>query len=203
MIKYYIEQSWLLIISAFVFGLLLAVTNSAWSGRIEQNKKDKLNSLMSSLISDASFSPVLTGIPIDSSRGRIVKVTVYRATDSSGKTKGFCFNAQGPGFADKIELVIAADASFKKILGFNVLSSNETPGFGDRIGKEYFNSQFRGVPVGPLILEKSGDPKKIDDQIVAISGATVSSTAVVNIFNHFVQQIQKKVRSEGLLSDVK
>ncbi|MGB8226329.1 MAG: hypothetical protein WCE45_05620, partial [Sedimentisphaerales bacterium] len=53
-VKHYIEQSWLLLVSAFVFGLLLALANTAWSPRVEQNKKDKLDGLMKSLITDAS-----------------------------------------------------------------------------------------------------------------------------------------------------
>ena len=42
-IKHFIQQSWLLIISSFLFGLLIAIANAAWSPRIEQNKIDKLN----------------------------------------------------------------------------------------------------------------------------------------------------------------
>ena len=33
-IKHFIEQSWLLIVSSFVFGLLLAGANAAWMPRI-------------------------------------------------------------------------------------------------------------------------------------------------------------------------
>ncbi|MHC4735518.1 MAG: hypothetical protein ACYTDW_13830 [Planctomycetota bacterium] len=53
-IQYFIKQSWLLIISAFCFGLLLAIANAAWSPRILQNEKDKLNKLIVGLVSDAN-----------------------------------------------------------------------------------------------------------------------------------------------------
>ena len=200
----YIEKSWLLIVSAFVFGLLLALTNSAWSGKIEQNKTDKLNNLMSTLITDANkFELAVKDAPVDLGKGRIVKSDVYKALASDGKTLGFCFRAEGSGFADKIELVIAADASFEKLIGYSVLKSNETPGFGDQIKGDYFRKQFEGAPVTKLDLLKKGDPKKIDSDIIAISGATVSSTAVVDIFNNFLEQIKKQVSEKGLLSNGK
>ena len=35
MLKYFIEQSWLLVVSAFIFGLLIAVTYASWQPRID------------------------------------------------------------------------------------------------------------------------------------------------------------------------
>jgi electron transport complex protein RnfG len=199
----YIEQSWLLIISSFIFGLLIAVTNEAWHPRIEQNKKDKLNTLMNFLIADAEFELAASDVQVDLGRGKFAKSNVYKATGPDGNCKGYCFGAEGSGFADKIELVIAVDAAFEKIEGYSVLSSNETPGFGDQIVNDFFRQQFIGAPLGKLNLEKKGDDKKIDDEIIAISGATVSSTAVVNIFNNYLEQIKEKITAKGISADGK
>ncbi|MFA5293750.1 MAG: FMN-binding protein [Phycisphaerae bacterium] len=199
-IKEYMEKSWLLIVSAFVFGLLLALTNTAWSGKIEQNKIDKLNGLMGSLITDANkFELAIKDAEIDLGKGKIARSDIYEATASDGNTAGFCFRAEGTGFADKIELVIAVDAAFDKIIGYSVLASNETPGFGDQITGDYFRKQFMGAPVGTLNLLKKGDNTKVDNDIIAISGATVSSTAVVNIFNNYLEQMKKQVAEKGLI----
>jgi electron transport complex protein RnfG len=199
----YIEQSWLLIVSSFVFGLLIAVTNAAWQPRIEQNKKDKLNKLMKVLIADAKFELAVPDVQVDLGRGKFAKSDVYKAVGPDGNCKGYCFGAEGSGFADKIELVIAVDAAFEKIEGYSVLSSNETPGFGDQIVNDFFRRQFIGAPLGKLNLEKKGDDKKIDDEIIAISGATVSSTAVVNIFNNYLEQIKEKITAKGISADGK
>jgi electron transport complex protein RnfG len=199
-IRYYIEQSWLLIVSAFFFGLLIALTNTAWSGKIENNKTEKLNWLMKSLITDAEkFEIVLKDAAIKLNSGKMAKTDVYQAFNAAGANAGFCFRAEGTGFADKIELVIAVDSTFAKIAGYNVLTSSETPGFGDKIGQSFYNDQYKGAPVGLLSLSKQGDDKKIDDEIIAISGATVSSTAVVNIFNNYLEQIKSQVLQKGLI----
>lgn len=201
LLKHFVEQSWLLVVSAFIFGLLIAVTYAAWKPRIEQNEIDKLNRLMSKLIADANFSPVLEDAEVDLAKGKKAKVTIYRAVSPQQKHLGYCFNAEGPGFADKIKLVIATGADLETLLGYSVLASNETPGFGDQITLDFFRGQFKGAPYGELTLSKMGDAGKIDDEIIAISGATVTSEAVVKIFNNYMEQIKGLLKAEGLLSD--
>jgi len=203
-IKFFIEQSWLLLVSSFFFGLLIATANSAWSPRIEQNKKDKLTNLMKGLITAASnFEPAIQGVEIIGAKGQKQITTIYKGINDKGATTGFAFIASGFGFADKIELVIAVDKKCEKLYGYKVLFSNETPGFGDKIKNAYFSDQFKGAPVGKFELVKAGDPLKIDDTIVAISGATVTSTAMVNIFNMYIEQIKEQLKQKGLLSDGK
>ncbi len=199
-LKNFVEQSWLLIAASFVFGLLLALANLAWTPRIEQNKIDKLNKLMGSLISGAEkFEPMPDGVTVNLGRGKTAQCIVYKALGGDGTAKGFCFIAEGTGFADKIELVVAVDASFEKIFGFNVLSSSETPGFGDQIAYPFYNDQFKGAPADKLELVGAGDAKQIDNKIVAISGATVSSSAVVNIFNNYLGRIKQALVEKGVI----
>jgi electron transport complex protein RnfG len=196
-IRYFIQQSWLLIISAFCFGLLLAIANAAWYPRILQNEKDKLNKLIVGLVSDANdFQVEIEDVNIPAERGKITKTDIYRARDAEGKTAGFAFVGVGSGFADKIKLVIAIDSKCEKLLGFDVLSSNETPGFGDKIKEKDFRNQFKGIGAGSLELIKAGKTK--DSEIVAISGATVSSESVVKIFNTYIDKIKEKIQEAGL-----
>lgn len=196
-IQYFIKQSWLLIISAFCFGLLLAIANAAWSPRILQNEKNKLNELIVGLINDANdFQIVIEDVNIPGKRGKISKTDIYRVRDAGRKTAGFAFVGVGSGFADKIKLVIAIDSKCEKLLGFDVLSSNETPGFGDKIKEEDFRNQFKGIGAGSLELIKAGKTK--DSEIVAISGATVSSESVIMIFNTYIDKIKEKIQEAGL-----
>jgi electron transport complex protein RnfG len=197
-IKHFVEQSWLLIVASFCFGLLIAVTNAGLSSRIIQNKINKRNQLVTALLPDAKdFIPVDLEIIIKSIDGRNSTVEVFKALAESGDCVGWSFNASGPGFADKIELVVAVDANFEKIAGFDVLSSNETPGFGDQIKYDYFRDQFKGAPAEALKLVSLGEPSEIDSQIVAITGATVSSEAVVEIVSHSVTQVKEQMQEKG------
>lgn len=201
-IKHFIEQSWLLITASFFFGLLIAVTSAALSPRIEQNKINKRNRLVGALLPEAKdFVPVEGGIEIESIQGKKETVEVFRAVSAAGECVGWSFNAIGPGFADKIELVVAVDKNFEKFAGFDVLASNETPGFGNQIKFDYFRDQFKGAPAEGLKLATSGDNTKIDSEIIAISGATISSEAVVDIISNAINQIKKQTQQKGLIGN--
>ena len=196
-IKHFIQQSWLLIVASFFFGLLIAVTNAALSPKIVQNKINKRNRLVGAMLPDAKDFVLLEAeIEIESIQGKKEKIEVYRAMSEAGECVGWSFNAAGSGFADKIELVVAVDKDFEKLAGFDVLASNETPGFGDQIKYDYYRDQFKGAPAEELKLIPSGDPKKIDAEIVAISGATVSSESVVEIINNFLRQIKEQMQQK-------
>ena len=200
-IKHFIQQSWLLIVASFLFGLLIAVTNAALSARIEQNKIDKLNRLTRALLPKAEhFIELDKEIEVESAKGKKTKIKVYKAVSKADECVGWSFTAAGSGFADKIEMVVAVDKDFQKLAGFDILASNETPGFGDQIKYDYFRDQFKGAPAEELVLVRSGEAKEIDSEIVAITGATVSSEAVVEIINNSITQIkeqmQEKVESE-------
>jgi len=199
-IKYFIQQSWLLIVAAFMFGLLIAVTNAALLDRINANNANRITDKLQSLLPDAKEFPKQESITIKSQKDSDVDVDIYKAV-SEGLCQGWAFNAFGAGFADKITLIVVVDKGFEKIVGFSVLASNETPGFGDRISNSYYRDQFDGAPTDELSMTKTGDADKIDSQIVAISGATISSQAVVDIINNTMLQLKTKMLEKGMIQD--
>ena len=201
-IKYFLEQSWLLIVASFFFGLLLAVTNAAWRPMIIQNEIDKFNRLAGALLTEAAnFETAAEAVEVDIGKGKKIKTDIKKGISDAGECVGWAFVCEGSGFADKIKLVLTVDATFENLAGFGVLASNETPGFGDKIKNDFFRSQFQGAPAAQLELTKIGDDKKIDSEIVAITGATVSSESVVKILNNYVKQIKTQLQTEGLLNN--
>ena len=81
-------------------------------------------------------------------------------------------------------------------------ASSSTPWFGSRITKDWFKLQFVGAPTAALELIKSSDKEKrreVDEEIVALTGATVSSEAVVKIFNSHIGELKKQLREKGLI----
>ncbi len=203
-IKYFVQQSWLLIVSSFCFGLLLAIANAAWSPRIEQNRINKLNALAGRLIPEANdFVPLEklgAAIKVKSLKGDEKDVEVYKAVTGE-QCFGWTINAVGSGFQDKIELVVAVDKDFKTIAGFDVLACNETPYLGDKIKEKNFRDQFKGKLATKLELIQSGEAK--DNKILAISGATISSEAVVKIINHYMKEVREEMQRKGLLGNGK
>jgi len=204
-IIFFFRESWLLMLAAVVFGSSLAMLNYKWQPQIKQNEIDKFNALAGGLLTDAvSFETALESVPVDIGKGKTYSVEIKKGLNADGNLAGWAFVIEGSGFADKIKLVVGVDAAFEKMAGFGVLSSNETPGFGDKITIKpedggFYQPQFIGAPVDELTLSKVGNAQKIDSEIIAISGATVTSEAVVKTLNMFLLPIKKAMREKGLL----
>ncbi len=78
-IKYFFEQSWLLIIASCIFGLVLAVTNAQLQPRIIQNEIDKFNRLAGAMLTDAnSFTIAIDDAEIISAKGKIIKTDIQK-----------------------------------------------------------------------------------------------------------------------------
>lgn len=202
-LRFFWEQSWLLLVSSLVFGVLLAMADAALAPRIVRNETEKFTRLAGGMLPEAvRFEPVEPKIAVTASNGKTVEVEVYRGLDEQGRTAGWAFACEGGGFSDKIKLVVGVDGRFEKLAGFGVLSSNETPGFGDKITIPggFFQKQFVGAPADKLTLVKAGRPEQIDAEIVAITGATVTSQAVVDILNTYVLAIRSALKEQGLLN---
>jgi electron transport complex protein RnfG len=109
--------------------------------------------------------------------------------DGAGKRLGAAVTAQEPGFQEEVLLMIGFEPSSGTLIGFKVLDEKETPGLGDKIERDTsFVSQFAGriVPLRGVKTRNATDP----NQVQTITGATISSRAVIRIINHAVEQWQ-------------
>ncbi len=202
-LKRFVKESWLLVAASLVCGLLLAAADAALGPRIEMNKAAKLTNLAVGLLPDArTFAPLSEPVEIKALDGRIESAVVFKAM-ADNTVVGWVFKVVGSGFADKVELVAAVDAPFQKIAGYDVLSSSETVNFGDQIKTAYYRDQFAGAPADRLALVGPGaaKPEDIDPTIVAISGATISSEAVVQAMNHYLPQFKEQLEKKGLIGN--
>ena len=90
----------------------------------------------------------------------------------------------GPGFQDTIALLYGYRPDEKNVVGMEILESRETPGLGDKIYKDaVFVSGFSALSVEPEIVAVKKGTKSRPNEIDAITGATISSKAVVRIIN--------------------
>ena len=85
--------------------------------------------------------------------------------------------------------LIGLDANAETITGLFVLDQKETPALGDNIKKPEFCDRFRGKAAGEMVAAVKGNPE--GNQIQAITGATVSSSAVCTIVNNAVEQFRQ------------
>jgi len=109
---------------------------------------------------------------------------VYAAYSAGGEFRGYAITGEGPGFQDTIELIYGFDPATQRIVGMEVLESRETPGLGDKVVKDAaFHDNFRALAVSPRVKVVKNGQKSADNEVDAITGATISSKAVVKIIN--------------------
>jgi electron transport complex protein RnfG len=109
---------------------------------------------------------------------------VYGGYDDGGRFVGYAIPGAGPGFQDTIGLLYGFDAQRRQIMGMEVLESRETPGLGDKIYKDMdFVDEFYALAIEPEIVAVKKGTKTADNHVDAITGATISSKAVVRIIN--------------------
>jgi electron transport complex protein RnfG len=120
---------------------------------------------------------------------------VYVGWDEAGTPVGIAAAAGEPGFQDIIGLIFGFDPGSGDVLGMKVLESKETPGLGDKIIKDSaFVREFRGVQT-PLEGVKPARATGAGNEIDMITGATISSQAVVDIINNRVAALEGALRT--------
>ncbi|MCK4546442.1 MAG: FMN-binding protein [Candidatus Eisenbacteria sp.] len=186
----FIGQAWLVILLALLYGGALATVHTALSARIAENKRNETYSVIPILVEGADQS-MTAEVSVEGQNGK--ELTVYRVLDSGGHHRGWVLPAAGQGFADQIEILIGLDAEVSTIAGLYVLGQKETPGLGDYITGEGFRNRFRGKPTDrPLVVVKS-DPKA-NNEILALTGATISSESVSGIVNRALANLKGPIR---------
>ena len=123
----------------------------------------------------------LNGGVYGSAYGRCKINAAYIGKNADGGVAGYIVSVtSADGFDGDITLAVGWDgAGIMQGISFTELS--ETPGMGMRADEALFKDQFSGRSIYPFKLTKSSDAA--DDEISAISGATITSTAVVNAVN--------------------
>ena len=106
---------------------------------------------------------------------------VYYAADDSGSIQGYVLTVTtGEGYGGDIQFAmgISLDGT---IQGISFLSIGETAGLGMRANTEEFKSQFAGKNAESIVYSKTGASG--ENEIDALSGATITTTAVTNGVN--------------------
>ncbi len=99
----------------------------------------------------------------------------------------------GAGLWGEITMAVAFDSEIESIKGVEVIDQNETPGLGGRISELWFKEQFRGK-IGPLSKVPEGEQAN-NDQFQAVTGATYSTNAVMDIINLSSEEIPEIIRN--------
>lgn len=155
-----------------VVALLLAFTNSVTKDKIAENTLKEQNLAKQEVLPGANEF-IETKTYADETG---LVQGVYEGKDASGNMIGWCVNVSPSGYGGALDIMVGIDSN-GTVSGMKVVSHSETAGLGAKATDPSFSSQFTGKKMdSPLAVIKNGTPK--ENEIVAISGATITSEAV-------------------------
>ncbi len=193
-----------LIVVGGVSGLVLAGTEKLTQPLIEKNKREELERSIFVVLPQAkTFEDIST-----------TELQLYKGLNEQNEPAGYAFIAEGPGFQGIIRMIVGIDFDLNPLFGMRVLEQLETPGLGAKIAedtdKKDFFEQFAELQPDWAADDASqgSQPTQIsadfityvknltpDDpnEIQAITGATISSEAVVKIINQSLVKLEKQL----------
>ena len=164
-----------LVIIAVVVSVAMSYVNGITAPLIEANNAKKLNDSLAMVI-DADEFPVLE---------ENEEYTIYKAV-KGGEVVGYCVKNASSGYGGDITLLTGIDKDLK-VTGVELLSHAETAGLGANATKPEFKEQYKGKTENMVVVKNS--PK--DNDIVAISGATITSKAVTEGVNKAIALVKE------------
>ena len=187
----FMKDALVLFAITLVSGLCLGFVYDITKGPIEQASIDKNNRTYQEVLSAASSFTEVEGSVEKIAElaasgelagfGGVAIESVLEGTDASGAAVGYVINSlsnDSYGGAVKISVGFDADGT---ITGVGIREINDTPGLGLKAKEPKFKDQYIGKNVDTLVVTKTG--ASADNEIDAISGATVTSNAVTNAVN--------------------
>nr|WP_321497436.1 Rnf electron transport complex subunit RnfG [uncultured Methanolobus sp.] len=173
-----------IVLISVVAALLLGVTYVPTSAQLKINEENSKKEILGALIPEANNNfEAVYGDTVDVDGNPIV--LYYRALDPSGNIIGYAFFKEQAGAQGQIVVAGGVDSTFTTFRGMDVLSHEETPGLGAKIVDDSFQSQFINIPIASLGLTSAGG------SIDSITGATISSQAVVDALNTKISEIEE------------
>lgn len=157
------------IASIFLSGVNFVI-KSRFAG---QAKMDEISSLKEVMPEAERFVEVKSG----------EKIVYYKAYAKDGELIGAAFKASGKGYSSTIETLVGMKKE-GEITAVKVLSQNESIGLGARVVGPAFIGQFSHKSIQKL------------SEVQGLTGATISSKAVIDSIAKKAQEIKEIIRSE-------
>jgi len=175
-------------VAGFALGLVYDVTLPAIQERRLQAKLDAYKAVFSDAIDfkeDESLNQLIPEAPakVFEAKGlsNIVIDEIRVATDGSGNKLGYVVMVTtGEGYGGAITVLVGYTMD-GTVNGIEILTINETAGLGAKAAEKSFKDQYANKKVSEFIYTKTGAAS--ENEIDAISGATITTSAVTGAVN--------------------
>lgn len=170
-VKKLVKPALVLFVICLAVSALLAGVNALTKQKIADMEAAALEKATRQVLPAASvFEPV-----------SLKDVNGFVGKNEDGAIVGYVFINAAKGYGGAVTAIVGLDTR-GAIVGITVKAPNETPGLGVNVEKNSFLEQFKGQPEGDFALKEN---------VVAQTGATYSSRAVVEAVNAALSQFKQ------------
>lgn len=174
MLKKMISLGGTLFLIVFITTLLLAYVNEKTNDIIKINTEAAENSARAEIINADGFDDLGDGVFAGIKNGAVI---------------GYCVNVTPVSkYGGEMQMIVGIAAD-NTIAGIKIISHNETPGLGANAADPEFSKKLQGKKY-PVSVNKNGNSN--ENQIDAISGATLTSNAVAEGINMAFEKVKSK-----------
>ncbi len=172
------------VILGFLLGLVYEITKQP----IADADAATAQAAYKQVFEDADSFEALEGFDKDAATEEVVAAgytdsidDIQVAKDASGETLGYVVTVTAKDASQSTITFSVGIQNDGTVNGYSITDISETPGLGMKVEEEDFYSQFQGKLVDTFTVVKN--TPAADDEIEAISGATISSKAMANGVN--------------------
>ncbi|MGM9544682.1 MAG: RnfABCDGE type electron transport complex subunit G [Romboutsia timonensis] len=171
-----------------VAALVLGVTNNITAPVIEERNIQASNEARKIVLPEADEFKELDGMNSD------IVLEVYEGI-KDGQVIGYTIKTSSKGYGGAIELMVGISKD-GKITGVEIGNHSETPGLGSKATEPMFKNQYVDKDVSNSLLVVKGSANN-DNEISAISGATITSNGVTSGVNAAMKIYNEKLSGNG------
>lgn len=176
----------ILFVICAVASLMLSVTNNITAPVIEQRNIQANNESRQEVLKVAEEFNEVKDV-----KGDLIE-EVYQGT-KGGEVVGYTIKTTPKGYGGKVEVMVGI-SNDGKISGVKIGNHSETPGLGSKSADPSFKDQYNGKSTKTPLNVVKGNASNEND-IVAISGATITSKAVTAGVNAAMDVYEQKLIS--------
>lgn len=169
-----------------VAALMLSLTNNITAPVIEQRDIQASNEARQEVLQDAEEFKEVTNV-----KGDLIE-EVYQGV-KGGEIIGYTIKTAPKGYGGTVEVMVGI-SNDGKISGVKIGNNSETPGLGSKAAEPSFKDQYNGKNAQTPLNVVKGNASNEND-IVAISGATITSKAVTAGVNAAMDVYEQKLIS--------
>ncbi len=167
-----------LVVIAVVSAGAMSYVNKITAPIIAQRDAQKLQNALGEVLKADGFSVI----------SETESLTVYEAV-TAGEISGYCIVNLSAGYGGDLKIMTGVDLN-GAVTGVSILSHSETAGLGANADKPEFKEQYKGK-TSEISVSKT---KASENEIKALSGATVTSEAVTKAVNEAIAGAEKYLK---------